>query len=228
MPASHEQGDSGGSAAEQARQVPTRPQDIGGLRSVIANLDDYKLRTPSTCPSSSKYADDSPSRARQGRRRSESGKRFFVAVEGSPMHRPLYYNGLRPRRADAVVSTRSHQNIPIYRIPLGLGEQKPSIRAGALWQSSASSEGVQRRIHQVSADRSRPPGASSQPADHPVDSPQAAPLVPLPSLSSGFGLAARRGLPPDKRQARLASATYAAHQHPAAGCCAANGRSPRR
>jgi outer membrane protein OmpA-like peptidoglycan-associated protein len=122
-----------GKEAEAAKQASNRnAQDIGGLRSVIANLDDYKLKTSVSVPFKfNKYALDDESKQELDKVAAEvkSGRRFFVAVEGytDAIGSRQYNEALSRRRADAVVQYLvAKHDIPIYRIHMiGLGDQRP-------------------------------------------------------------------------------------------------------
>jgi outer membrane protein OmpA-like peptidoglycan-associated protein len=107
-------------------------RDVDGLRSVISNLDDYRLQSSVTVPFSfDKYSLDANSRAELDKLAGEikSGKRFFIAVEGytDSVGNAQYNEGLSRRRADAVVQYLvAKHDVPIYRIHMiGLGKQKP-------------------------------------------------------------------------------------------------------
>ena len=60
-------------------------QDLSSLRSVVANIDDYKLQTSAAVPVSfNKYVltDDAKAELDKLAMEVKSGKRFFIAVEG--------------------------------------------------------------------------------------------------------------------------------------------------
>ena len=119
--------------ANQATQMSqANTEAINGLRSVVSNIDDYKMQTSVSVPFKfdkyvltpdakkdlDKLADDV-----------KADKRFFVAVEGYTDNTgsKAYNEALSRRRADAVVEYLvAHHDIPIYRIHMiGLGEEKP-------------------------------------------------------------------------------------------------------
>jgi len=122
-----------GEALARANQVGQQAeQGINSLRSVIANIDDFKLQTTTTVP----FQFNRAPLNQEGKENLDklagdisSGKRFFVAVEGyTDSTGPKDYNDvLSGRRADAVVHYLvSKHNVPIYRIHMiGLGEEKP-------------------------------------------------------------------------------------------------------
>ena len=116
--------------AQQASDANT--QAIGGLRNVIANIDDYKLQASVTVPFGfNKYSLDEKSRQELDKVADEvkSGRRYFIAVEGftDTTGSQQYNEALSRRRADAVVQYLvAKHDIPVYRIHMiGLGEQKP-------------------------------------------------------------------------------------------------------
>jgi outer membrane protein OmpA-like peptidoglycan-associated protein len=108
-------------------------QGLDSLRTVVSNIDDYKMQTSVTVPfrfdrynltdearqDLDKLADDV-----------KSDKRFFIAVEGytDKTGSKAYNDALSRRRADTVVQYLVAQHdIPIYRIHMiGLGEEKPA------------------------------------------------------------------------------------------------------
>jgi outer membrane protein OmpA-like peptidoglycan-associated protein len=107
-------------------------REISTLRSVVANLDDYKLQTSVTVPFgfdkavlSKEAKDDLDKFATQ----IQNGKRYFIAVEGytDSTGSKSYNEMLSKRRADAVVHYLvSKHNLPIYKINMiGLGQEKP-------------------------------------------------------------------------------------------------------
>jgi outer membrane protein OmpA-like peptidoglycan-associated protein len=122
-----------GEALARANQVDQKAeQGINGLRSVIANIDDFKLQTTTTVPFQFNRATlNQEAKENLDKLASDisSGKRFFVAVEGftDSTGTTAYNDVLSERRADAVRHYLvSKHNIPIYRIHMiGLGEEKP-------------------------------------------------------------------------------------------------------
>jgi outer membrane protein OmpA-like peptidoglycan-associated protein len=120
--------------ANQADQkVDQNIQALNGLRSVVANLDDYKLQTTTSVPfqfnqaTLSKQAKEDLDKLAGEIR---SGKRFFIAVEGytDSTGDKSYNEALSRRRADAVANYLvAKHDIPLYRIHMiGLGEEKPA------------------------------------------------------------------------------------------------------
>jgi outer membrane protein OmpA-like peptidoglycan-associated protein len=122
-----------GQQAQTAQQSADKAlQDVNGLRSVIANLDDYKLQTSATVPFKfNRYDLDDQSKQELDRVAADvkGAKRFFIAVEGytDATGNAQYNDALSRRRADAVVQYLvGKHDIPIFRIHMiGLGQQKP-------------------------------------------------------------------------------------------------------
>jgi OmpA-OmpF porin, OOP family len=126
--------------ANQADEKATRAdqkadrnaQGLDSLRSVVSNLDDYKLQTSVTVPFRfDKYilTNDAKSDLDKLADGVKSDKRFFIAVEGytDRVGSREYNEMLSRRRADTVVQYLVAQHdIPIYRIHMiGLGKEKP-------------------------------------------------------------------------------------------------------
>jgi outer membrane protein OmpA-like peptidoglycan-associated protein len=108
-------------------------KDLGELRQVVANLDDYKPAGNTSIP----FAFDKDvltpdSKAELDKLVSGAGtmKRYFVAVEGftDKTGSIVYNNQLSRRRAEAVTQYLvAKHDIPVYRIHMiGLGEEKPA------------------------------------------------------------------------------------------------------
>jgi outer membrane protein OmpA-like peptidoglycan-associated protein len=122
-----------GQQAQGAQKTADKAlQDVEGLRSVVANLDDYKLQTSATVPFKfNKYDLDDQAKGELDKLAGDvkNGKRFFIAVEGytDAVGTAQYNDALSRRRADAVVQYLvAKHDIPIYRIHMiGLGKQKP-------------------------------------------------------------------------------------------------------
>lgn len=116
--------------ATQAGDQNTR--DLNGLRQVVANIDDYKLRTSVTAAFQfNQYKLDPEARQNLDKLASDvqSDKRFLITVEGytDSTGDTQYNEALSRRRAESVVEYLvAKHDIPIYRIHMvGLGEQKP-------------------------------------------------------------------------------------------------------
>src|SRR5215469_16700571 len=119
-------------AAQVDQKTDQNAQAISSPRTVVANIDDYKLQTSATVPFKfnawtlttdakqdlDKLADDV-----------KADKRFFIAVEGytDNVGTRQYNDALSKKRADAVVNYLvTTWDIPIYRIQMvGLGQEKP-------------------------------------------------------------------------------------------------------
>jgi outer membrane protein OmpA-like peptidoglycan-associated protein len=125
--------DQAGQKADQANQrVDQVGKDLGDLRGVVANLDDYKQVAQSMVNfkfNSDRLDADAKQQLDQMAAGQGQYKRYFVAVEGftDSVGSADYNNALSRRRADAVVQYLvSQHNIPIYRIHMiGLGKDKP-------------------------------------------------------------------------------------------------------
>ena len=122
-----------GQTANQAVQSANQAnRDLDGLRTVIANIDDYKLQTSATVAFKfNQYvltteAQEDLDKLAEG---VKSSRRFFIAVEGytDDVGNKQYNDQLSRRRADSVAEYLvAKHDIPIYRIHMiGLGEEKP-------------------------------------------------------------------------------------------------------
>ena len=119
--------------ADQANRLGEKnTQELNSLRSVVANIDDYKLQTSVAVPFSfNKYELTLDAKADLDKLAAEvkSGRRFFIAVEGytDSTGSRAYNEALSRRRADKVVEYLvAKHDIPIYRIHMiGLGQEKP-------------------------------------------------------------------------------------------------------
>jgi OOP family OmpA-OmpF porin len=131
--ATNERAVSAGNRADDAnRKADAMGKDLGDLKGVVANLDDYK-QVAETTVNFKFNSDKLSSEARQALDQMVTDqnhyKRFFVAVEGftDKTGSADYNSALSKRRADSVVEYLVAQhNIPIYRIHMvGLGQMKP-------------------------------------------------------------------------------------------------------
>ena len=119
--------------ANQANQLGEKnTQELNSLRSVVANIDDYKLQTAVAVPFSfDKYELSTDAKDELDKLATEvkSERRFFIAVEGytDATGSKAYNEALSRRRADRVVEYLvAKHDIPIYRIHMiGLGQEKP-------------------------------------------------------------------------------------------------------
>jgi outer membrane protein OmpA-like peptidoglycan-associated protein len=119
--------------ATQAAQVGEQnTQALASLRSVVSNLDDYKMQTSVSVPFKFDQSKLTPE-AKQDLDKLVSDvqpdKRFFIAVEGytDATGSRSYNEALSRKRADVVVEYLvAKHDVPIYRIHMiGLGPEKP-------------------------------------------------------------------------------------------------------
>jgi OmpA-OmpF porin, OOP family len=118
-----------GAADQKADQAN---QGVASLRSVIANIDDFKLQNTVAVPFAfNRSVLTKEAKADLDRLAGEvkSGKRYFIAVEGytDSTGSKEYNTALSKKRADAVVEYLvGTGEVPIYRIHMiGLGEVRP-------------------------------------------------------------------------------------------------------
>jgi outer membrane protein OmpA-like peptidoglycan-associated protein len=119
--------------ADQAKQLAdANNKDLNSLRSVVANIDDYKMQNSANVPFAfDKYA-LSPSAKEDLDKLAASiqaDKRFEISVEGytDSTGDKAYNDALSRKRADAVVAYLvAKHDVPVFRIHMiGLGEEKP-------------------------------------------------------------------------------------------------------
>jgi outer membrane protein OmpA-like peptidoglycan-associated protein len=121
------------SRANQANQLGEQNgRSIDSLRSVVSNIDDYKLQSTVAVPFGfNKYnlSDDAKQDLDKLATDVKSDKRYFIAVEGytDKTGSKTYNAALSRRRADSVVEYLvAKHDVPIYRIHMiGLGDEKP-------------------------------------------------------------------------------------------------------
>jgi OOP family OmpA-OmpF porin len=118
-------------ATEADGKADQAKNDVASLRTVVSNLDDYKLQTSATVPfkfNQAKLSDDAKTDLDKLVQDVQPDKRFFIAVEGytDKTGTKEYNQALSRRRADAVVEYLvAKHDVPIYRIHMiGLGEEK--------------------------------------------------------------------------------------------------------
>lgn len=107
-------------------------KDIGDLRNVIANIDDYKPAGDQVVVhfgiNKDTLSKDEQAKLDQVASQVGSQQRYFITVEGftDQTGNKSYNDALSRRRADQVISYLvGSQNIPVYRIhTVGLGDQK--------------------------------------------------------------------------------------------------------
>jgi outer membrane protein OmpA-like peptidoglycan-associated protein len=140
-----------GSKADQNRQ------DISGLRSVIANLDDYKPASEVIVPFAfNKYVLSPEGKAELDRlaQTKDQWKRYFVAVEGftDKVGNEAYNDALSRRRADKVVQYLvAKYDIPIFRIhQIGMGKDRP-VDEGSGKQARAKNRRVEVTVYSADA-----------------------------------------------------------------------------
>jgi outer membrane protein OmpA-like peptidoglycan-associated protein len=119
-------------ATQAAQTADQANRGLDSLRSVVANIDDYKLQSSVAVPFKfDKFAlsDDAKQDLDKLAGDVKPDKRFFIAVEGytDNVGSKQYNEALSRRRADSVVEYLvAKHDIPIYRIHMiGLGEEKP-------------------------------------------------------------------------------------------------------
>jgi|SRR5579871_790509 len=119
--------------ANQAYQAGEQnTQALNSLRSVVANFDDYQVKTTATVGFKfDKYTltDEAKQDLDKLADEVKASKRFFIAVEGYTDRTGTteYNEALSRKRADAVVEYLvAKHDIPVYRIQMvGLGKEKP-------------------------------------------------------------------------------------------------------
>lgn len=119
-------------ANQAAQTADTATRGLDSLRTVVANIDDYKLQSSASVPfkfNQFKLSDDAKQDLDKLADEVKPNKRFFVAVEGytDSSGSKQYNEELSKRRADTVVEYLvAKHDIPIYRIHMiGLGQEKP-------------------------------------------------------------------------------------------------------
>ena len=119
-------------ANDAARVGDQNTQSLNSLRTVVANIDDYKLQTSINVPFQfDKYVLTTDAKSDLDKLAGDlkSDKRFYVAVEGytDNVGNRTYNETLSRKRADSVVEYLvAKHDIPIYRIHMiGLGPEKP-------------------------------------------------------------------------------------------------------
>jgi outer membrane protein OmpA-like peptidoglycan-associated protein len=122
----------GETANQVAQSADQANHGLDSLRQVVANLDDYKLKSSATVPFKfNQYvltteAQEDLDKLADGLK---SSRRYFVAVDGytDDVGDKQYNEALSRRRADNVAEYLfAKHDIPIYRIHMiGLGDEKP-------------------------------------------------------------------------------------------------------
>jgi outer membrane protein OmpA-like peptidoglycan-associated protein len=162
--------DTANTKAETANTKSDRnSHDIGELRQVIANIDDYKPMKEAVVA----FGFDKDVLTPDGKQQldelvanKDSLKHYFIAVEGftDKNGSPEYNAALSRRRADRVVQYLVAQHdIPIYRVHMvGLGSQKPA-EDGKTREANAKNRRVEVTIYTAdpSATMANSPSAST-------------------------------------------------------------------
>jgi outer membrane protein OmpA-like peptidoglycan-associated protein len=123
-------------AMNKAKQVgdeaDANGRDLNKLRSVVSNIDDYKMSNSTSVPFAfDKFALTASAKEDLDKLAGSLGadKRFVISVEGytDRTGEKAYNEALSRKRADAVVMYLvAKHDVPIYRIhTIGLGEEKP-------------------------------------------------------------------------------------------------------
>jgi OOP family OmpA-OmpF porin len=120
-------------ASDALKKSDANTRDLSQLRSVVANLDDYKPAGTAVVPFGfnkdvlTKDAKDELDKLVSDK---TTVKRYFIAVEGftDQTGSATYNNQLSRRRAEAVTQYLvAKHDIPVYRIHMiGLGQEKPA------------------------------------------------------------------------------------------------------
>jgi len=120
-------------ATTAGQQADKALEGVSSLRSVVSNLDDYKLQTTTTVPfkfNGYVLSNEAKEDLDKLVENVKTDKRFFIAVEGytDSTGSRQYNEELSRKRADAVVNYLvAKHDIPIYRIHMiGLGKEKPA------------------------------------------------------------------------------------------------------
>jgi OOP family OmpA-OmpF porin len=155
--------------AKDAQQAAdTNSRDLNKLRSVVANIDDYKMQTSASVPFAfdrfalSASAKEDLDKLADGL---SADKRFVIAVEGytDSTGDKGYNEALSRKRADAVVTYLvAKHDVPIYRIHMiGLGEEKP-VDEGKDRAARAKNRRVEVKVFAADIDSGTPTTATRQ------------------------------------------------------------------
>jgi OmpA-OmpF porin, OOP family len=120
-------------ASDALKKSDANARDLNDLRSVVANLDDYKPAGSAVVPfgvNKDVLTKDSKDELDRLVADKSTMKRYFIAVEGftDQTGSAAYNNQLSKRRAEAVTQYLvAKHDIPVYRIHMiGLGQEKPA------------------------------------------------------------------------------------------------------
>lgn len=123
-------------AGDALQKTAQNTKDLGELRQVVSNLDDYKPAGNTSIPfafNKDVLTPDSKAELDKLVQNAGTMKRYFIAVEGytDKTGTVAYNNQLSRRRAEAVMQYLvAKHDIPVYRIHMiGLGQEKPADTA---------------------------------------------------------------------------------------------------
>jgi OmpA-OmpF porin, OOP family len=151
-----------GEAMNTAKQAATTAdaasKDLNKLRSLVANIDDYKVQDSASVPFAfDKFVLSSSAKEDLDKLASSlsADKRFVVTVEGytDATGNKAYNESLSRKRADAVVTYLvSKHDIPIYRIHMiGLGQDRP-VDEGKNRAARAKNRRVEVKVYTADVD----------------------------------------------------------------------------
>jgi outer membrane protein OmpA-like peptidoglycan-associated protein len=119
-------------AKAAADEADANIRELNKLRTVVANIDDYKLQNSASVPFAfDKFALSASAKEDLDKLAAsvQADKRYLISVEGftDASGDKAYNEALSRKRADAVVTYMvSKHDIPVYRIHMiGLGQEKP-------------------------------------------------------------------------------------------------------
>jgi outer membrane protein OmpA-like peptidoglycan-associated protein len=155
-------------AKEAGQMADANSRDLNKLRSVVANIDDYKMQTAASVPFAfdrfglTASAKDDLDKLAGGL---STDKRFVISVEGytDATGDKAYNEALSRKRADAVVTYLvAKHDVPIYRIHMiGLGEEKP-VDEGKDRAARAKNRRVEVKVFAADVDSGTPTTATRQ------------------------------------------------------------------
>ena len=153
--------DKAGQTADQAVQASTKnSQELGSLRGVVANLDDYQLQSSVSIPFDfDKYTlkDEAKGSLDKLAQDVKADKRYFIALEGftDNIGAKEYNEALSRRRADSVERYLVEHEVPLYRVHMiGLGDVMP-VEEGRSREARAKNRRVEVKVY--SADQATAP-----------------------------------------------------------------------
>ena len=155
-------------AKQAGDMADANSKDLNKLRTVVANIDDYKMQTSASVPfafdkftlsASAKEDLDKLADALQ------ANKRFVISVEGytDKTGDRSYNEALSRKRADAVVTYLvAKHDVPIYRVHMiGLGEDKP-VDEGKNRAARAKNRRVEVKVFTADTDASTATASNGQ------------------------------------------------------------------